>query len=188
VGGCIENLHLLAIPLREAHTGLCMAKAVHSLMTVMFGENWKEKLVGICPDRARNITGRVSDAVTHLAAGTLPGCFRVWCAALQLDLVIQNVMSALCDESFYTKLTALIGHLRRQHNLIASMRSTCSTVASTRWLSLGRVCRWLVNHRARLFEHFGEKNPPCEPPLSWRVVLLAVEAYMAPVDICFQSL
>jgi hypothetical protein len=45
VGGCIENLHLLAIPLREAHTGLCMAKAVHSLMTVIFGENWKEKLV-----------------------------------------------------------------------------------------------------------------------------------------------
>jgi hypothetical protein len=55
-------------------------------------------------------------------------------------------------------------------------------------MSLGRVCRWLVKHRARLFEHFGEKNPPCEPPLSWWVVLLAVEAYMAPVDICFQSL
>jgi hypothetical protein len=29
VGGRIENLHLLAIPLRESHTGLGMAKLVH---------------------------------------------------------------------------------------------------------------------------------------------------------------
>jgi hypothetical protein len=68
VGGCIENLHLLAIPLREAHTGLYMAKVVHSLTTVMLGENCKENLVGICTDGARNMTGLVNGAVTHLAA------------------------------------------------------------------------------------------------------------------------
>jgi hypothetical protein len=188
VGGCIENLHLLAIPLREAHTGLSMAKLVHALMIVLCGEIWKRKLVGICTNGARNMKGRLSGAVTHLAAGTLPGFFRVWCAAHQPDLVIQVLISALCDEMFYTKLTALIGHLRRQQNLIAAMRSTCPTVASTRWLSLGRVFRWLAKNRARLFEHFSKKRPSCEPPLSWRVILLAVEALMDPVDTCFKSL
>jgi hypothetical protein len=188
VGGRIENLHLLAIPLREAHTGINMAELVHSFMTVLCGESWKDKLVGICTDGARNMTGRVNGAVTHLAAGTLPGFFRVWCAAHQLDLVIQDAMSALCDETFYSNLTALIGYLRRQQNLIASMRSTCPKVASTRWLSLGRVCSWLSKHRARLFEYFAEKKPSCEPPLSWWAMLLAVEAFMEPVDICFKSL
>jgi hypothetical protein len=110
--------------------------------------------------------GRVSGAVTHLAAGTFPGLFRVWCASHLLDLENQDVMSALCDESFFTNLTALIGHLRRQQNLIVSMRITCPTVASTRWLSLGIVCRWLAKHRARLVEHFEEKNPSWKPPLS----------------------
>jgi hypothetical protein len=163
----------LAIPLRESHTGLGMAKLVHSFMKVLCGESWKSKLVGICTDGARNMTGRVSGAGTHLAAGTFPGFFRACCAAHQLDLVIQDVMSALCDESFYTKLTALFGHLRWQQYLIVSMRSTCPTVASKRWLSLGRVCRWLANHRARLFEHFEEKNPSCKPLLSWWVVFHA---------------
>jgi hypothetical protein len=134
------------------------------------------------------MTGRVSGAVDHLAAGTFPAFFRVWCAAHQLNLVIQDAMSALCDETFYTKLTALIGHLRRQQNLIVSMRSTFPAVASTRWLSLGRVFRWIAKHRARLFEHFELKNPACKPPLSRWVVLHAVETFVEPVDICFKSL
>jgi hypothetical protein len=46
VGGRIENLHLLAIPLRESHTGLGMAKLVHSFMKVLCGESWKSKLLG----------------------------------------------------------------------------------------------------------------------------------------------
>jgi hypothetical protein len=123
-GGRIENLHLLAIPLRESHTCLGMAKPVHSFTKVLCGESWKSKLFGICTDGAGNMTGRESGAVTHLASGAFPRFFRVWCAAHQLHLVIQDVMSALCDESIYTKLTALIGHLHRQQNLIVSMRST----------------------------------------------------------------
>jgi hypothetical protein len=86
----------------------------------------------------------------------------------------------------YTKLTALIGHLRRQQNLIVSIRSTCPAVASTRWLSLGRIFRWIAKHRARLFEHFELKNPACKPPLSWWVVLHAVETFVEPVDIYFK--
>jgi hypothetical protein len=45
-----------------------------------------------------------------------------------------------------------------------------------------------VYHRALLSEHVGEKKLPCEPPLSCWVVLLEVEAYMEPVDICFKIL
>jgi hypothetical protein len=78
VGGRIENLHRLAVLLREFHAGLGMAKLVHSFMKVLCGESWESKLVGVCTDGARNMTGRVSGAVNHLAAGTFPGLFRVW--------------------------------------------------------------------------------------------------------------
>jgi hypothetical protein len=90
---------------------------------------------------AANLTGRLSGAVTLLTADRFPGIFRIWCGAHQLDLVIQNLMSHLCRDEFYTTLTGLIGHLRRQQNLIAEMSSTCPAVASTRWVSLGKVCK-----------------------------------------------
>ena len=49
VRGRIDNLLLLAIPLREAQTGLRMAKLVHMLMTILCGASWKIKLVGYAP-------------------------------------------------------------------------------------------------------------------------------------------
>jgi hypothetical protein len=52
-------------------------------------------------------------------------------------------MSSLCSETFYTCLTSLISHLRRQQKIVAEMKSTCPTVSSTRWSSLDLVCKWL---------------------------------------------
>jgi hypothetical protein len=75
VGGRINNLHLLAIPLREAHTGLSMAKLVAILVVVLCGESCKIKLIGKSTDGDRNMTGRLSGAVIHLVAGTISGFF-----------------------------------------------------------------------------------------------------------------
>jgi hypothetical protein len=184
----IENIHLIAIPLHGPHTGEAFSNVVSDLLRVLCGSAWKRKLVGVCTDGARNMTGKISGAVTQLALGTLPGFFRVWCAAQQLDLVIQKVMSKILSENFYQTLTGLISHLRRQQSLIMEMRSTCPTVASKRWLSLGRVAKWLVKNREVVLGHLERKKPPCSLSLAWWVILVAIEAFMEPVDACFRKL
>jgi hypothetical protein len=87
---------------------------------------------------------------------------------------IRGVMSSLCDDTFYSTLTVAIGHIRRQQKLVADIKSICPTVASTRWLSLGRVTKWLSKYRDAVIRHLDEKAPACAPPPSWWVLLLAV--------------
>jgi hypothetical protein len=157
VRGEVENVHLVAIPLRASHAGLKMAQIVEKAMLEVGGECWRENLVGIATEGARNMTERHSGAVTRLVEGTLPGFYRIWCAAHQLDLVIQSVIASLCEDTFYETVTGLISHLRRQQKLVAEMKSTCPTVASTRWLSLGHVEKWLSKHREAVIRHLDEK-------------------------------
>jgi hypothetical protein len=49
VGGRVENLHFLAIPLRESHTGLGMAKLVHSFMKVLCARAGKANSLEYAP-------------------------------------------------------------------------------------------------------------------------------------------
>jgi hypothetical protein len=121
LSGDIRNIHLLSIPLRESHAGLQMAGVIDALMIYICGYEWRGKLIGIATDGARNMTGRHSGAVNRLAIGTLPGFYRIWCAANQIDLFIQEVMSCLCEDTFYGTLTSCIIHLRWQQNLVSSM-------------------------------------------------------------------
>lgn len=75
VPGEIENVHFLAITLRESHAGLQFANAAEAVMVRLCGHDRKGKLVGTWTDGARNMTGRYSDAVTRVAEGTLSGLF-----------------------------------------------------------------------------------------------------------------
>jgi hypothetical protein len=179
---------LLAVPLFERHTETAIAELLSRALSTLCPQDWKKKQIGISTDRAANLTGRLSGVVTLLTADTFPGIFRIWCGAHQLDLVIQNLMSSLCGDEFYTLLTGLIGHLRRQQNLIVEMPSTWPAVASTRWLSFGKVCKWLTSNRLGVLEHLETKSPTCKPAQYWCIVLLAVNAFMEPVDICFRKI
>lgn len=132
-------MNLFAITLRSFHTGLQMNQVVEKVMLEVGGETWKRKRIGIATDEACNMTSRHRGAVKMISEGTFTGFYQVCCAAHQLDLVVQDVVSGLCKDTFYATLTALIGHLLRQQKLVANMKSTCPTVASTRWISLGRV-------------------------------------------------
>jgi hypothetical protein len=55
VKGFIEDLHVLAMPLRNAHTGIVMANLIERVMRALCGVSWKTKLVGIATDGARNM-------------------------------------------------------------------------------------------------------------------------------------
>ena len=185
--GILFNFHLMAIPLFERHTGENMFSVLTRFLDAVVGE-WKRRCIAVSTDGARSMTGRLQGLVTRIADVCGSGLLRIWCGLHQLDLVMQRVYKAALDDRFYGKLTALIGHLRRQANLIADMRSTCPKVADTRWVSMHSVTTWLVDHRARVQRHLTEKQPDCAPDKVWWIFLHALQAFAGEAKVAFTSL
>ena len=116
------------------------------------------------------------------------GFMRVWCGLHQLDMVVQKTVTMFCDDDFYSTLTSLIGYLQHQHNLISIRKSTCPKVADTRWLSLGRVSKWLLQKYVPICDYLELKQPQCVPPCQWWIFLSVVNVVMESVDVTFLKL
>lgn len=183
----IHNLHLVALPMHERHTGLYMFELLSSFLDSIH-PNWKSKLIGIATDGASNMTGRHSGAVTRLHQVCLPNCYRVWCAAHQMDLVVQQVFLKLCDEQFVSIVMGITGHLRRQKNLILDMHSTCPRFIDSRWLSMQKLIEWLVAKRIRLQVYYDEKKPACTPPNSFWIIVYVLKAFLRRVNTCLVAI
>ena len=181
------NFHLLAIPMRERHTGEYQYDLIVRTLDVL-APDWRHQLIGVSSDGASTMTGCIQGTVTRLGQEAHGNIFRIWCGAHQLDLVVKKAFNKLCDERFLGILTGVTGHLRRQQNLIADMKSSCPTFVSTRWISMGKVLKWLKLKRIRLSEHFESKKPACTPPLEWWIVILVIQPLVERVEITFKSL
>jgi hypothetical protein len=185
--GVLNNFHLLALPLFGRHTGELMFEALVRFMDALYLP-WRETLVGISTDGDRSMTGRVQGLVTRVDAVTSTRLIRVWCGLHQLDLVMQQVFKRALDDEFYSNLTAVIGHLRRQQNLVTTMQSTCPKVADTRWMSMDKVATWLTSNSIALLEHFETKKPHCTPDKTWWLFLMAVQAFARESMLVFTSM
>jgi hypothetical protein len=183
----LHNKHLVALPMRERHTGEYMFRLMFEFLDALY-PGWKSKLIGISSDGASNMTGSISGVVTRLCGVSLRGCYRVWCCAHQLDLVVQKSFSHLCNDTFIFQVTAVTGHLRRQQNLISDMKSKCPRFIDTRWLSMEKFLNWIVKNRPRLFIHFEDKKPSCAPSDSWYIVVYALNAFLDPINRCLVSI
>lgn len=176
-GGVLHNFHLLALPLYDKHTGELLTRALIKFLDALHAP-WRDILVGVATDGARSMTGRIRGVATLLEQEVSGRkLIRVWCGLHQLDLTMQRVLKAALDETFYGNMTAAIGHLRRQQNLVSEMRTTCPTVADTRWLSMGKCCRWFTANIINLQIHFNNKQPACAPDKTWWVFLFAVSSF-----------
>jgi hypothetical protein len=122
--GEIQNLHVIAIPMSERHTGEYMFRLFERTFNVL-DPSWAKKLVGATTDGASNMTGSHRGAVIFIERACLPGFYRAWCGLHQLDLVVQRAVSTLLEEEFYSSLTSLIGCLRRQMTFVADMKARC---------------------------------------------------------------
>jgi hypothetical protein len=184
--GNLQNLHLLAIPMRERHTGEYQYNLVVSLLDVL-APNWRHQLIGIATDGASTMTGCIKGTCTRLSKKCHSRIFRIWCGAHQLDLVMKRAFNKLCNEKFLDTLTSVTGHLRCQQNLIADMKSTCPTFVTTRWLSMGKLLKWLIDKRVRLMRHFTEKKPACTPSIDWWIVVAVFYPLVQRVEATFIS-
>jgi hypothetical protein len=149
---------------------------------------WRDSLIGVATDGARNMTGRHVGLLTFLDNAIGPNFIRVWCGAHQLDLIMADVYDNLFKEDFYSNLVSLIGYLRRQQNLIADMKTTCPKVALTRWLSMIKVMSWFKKHRIAVLAYLDEKLPPCRPSTAWWVLMMAVHSFAQEASLVFMRL
>ena len=76
---------------------------------------------------------------TQIQRAANDGFFRIWCAAHQLDLVMQERFKSMFNECFVHVIQGITGHLRRQKNLIQKMKATCPHFIDTWWLSMGHL-------------------------------------------------
>lgn len=186
--GELLNFHLMALPLYERHTGDNMFEVLKRFLDAVFSNSWTKKCVAVSTDGARNMTGRVQGLVTRIQHCCLPGMLRIWCGLHQLDLVMQRVFKPSLEGQFYSTLTTLIGHLRRQANLISEMRSTCPKVSDVRWISMFSSTQWLVENRRRIQQHLDQKKPAWAPSKVWWIFLHGLNAFAAEAKAVFISL
>lgn len=126
-----KNFHLLAIPMRERHTGEYQYDLIVRTLDVL-APNWRHQLIGVSSHgAASSMTGCIHGTVTRLGQEAHGNIFRLWCGAHQLDLVVKKAFNKLCDERFLGILTGVTGHLCRQQNFITDMKSSCPTFVST---------------------------------------------------------
>ncbi|KAH6583989.1 hypothetical protein BASA61_007792 [Batrachochytrium salamandrivorans] len=185
--GILYNFHLLALPLFDRHTGELMFEAFVKFMDALYPPMARN--FGGHVHRWRSLNdGRIHGFVTQVGEVTSTKLIRVWCGLHQLDLVMQQVFKSALDDDFYSTLTAVIGHLRRQQNLVATMRSMCPKVADTRWVSMDSVSTWLTTNIIALLEHFDTKKPHCTPDKTWWLFLLSVKAFAQESMLVFTSM
>jgi hypothetical protein len=166
-----------------------MFLTLKKVMDALF-KGWSRRIIAVSTDGARSMTGGSRGLVTRIQRICSPGLIRVWCGLHQLDLVMQRIFCAACDETFYAALTNVIGHLRRQQTLIAVMRGTCPLVARTRWMSMDNESTWLTesSHRARIIRHLDTRSPSWKPSICWWITLHAVNALARESVLVFVSL
>lgn len=186
--GELHNLHLMAIPMRERHTGEYQFQLVVSLLNVL-APNWRYQLIGVTTDGASNNTGRISGTVTRLNQEVHSHVFRIWCGAHQLDLVVKKALRTLCNSDFLGVLKGVTKHLRQQQILIQDMdNEAAKSFVETRWISMGPALKWLTEHEERLMIHFEAKKPPCSPPKDFWIIIAVINPIVKRIEQTFTAI
>src|SRR5204863_5221749 len=149
--GVLYNIHALAIPMFERHTGENMFNLVSDFLGVICSQ-WRGKLLGVGTDGASSMTGHVRGVATRIEQAIEHKFYRVWCGLHQLDLVMKHAYVDIKDKKFNKILHSLTKYLRQQHKLIADMQSTCPN-ATTRWIAMGATCKWLLEKHIQVLEY-----------------------------------
>ena len=134
------------------------------------------------------MTGCIKGMCTRLSNECHTRIFRIWCGAHQLDLVMKRAFNKLYNKKFVDTLTSVTGHLRRQQNLIAEMKTTCPILVTTWWLSMGKLLKWLIDKRVWLIQHFDQKKPACTPLFDWWTVVAVIYLQVQRVEAAFVSI
>ena len=190
INGKLHNLHLVAIPMFEQHTGENMFNLVARVLDVVC-RGWRNQMIGVGSDGANAMIGHLQGVVTRIAKESANTKFyRVWCGLHQLDLVLKHAYTELWDDNEVVGIMKkFIAHLRQQSGLISQMQATCPQL-TTRWLAMGNVCKWLLAKRIVLFEYINAAENPVDsaPPDWWWIVIAGISALTDLINPVFVKL
>lgn len=97
-------------------------------------------------------------------------------------------MQTILKDSFREPLLQIISFLRRRTLQRARMKSTCLSVCTTRWTSLGPAGNWLCTNRDEVQKHMEDKATVAAPKDVWWVTSVDVKSFMRMIDDCFPSI
>ncbi|KAH6565173.1 hypothetical protein BASA62_007457 [Batrachochytrium salamandrivorans] len=111
---CASNLQMLSDLLTDCWAfSLALDGAIHQSTSYfdirvldVIRTVWRDSLIGVATDGARNMTGRHVGLLTFLDNATGPNFIRVWCGAHQLDLIMADVYQNLLQDDFYSVLVS----------------------------------------------------------------------------------
>jgi hypothetical protein len=92
----IHNIHAVAIPMFDRHTGENKYNLVAKFFDVIC-PTWRSKLLGVGSDGASVMTGHLSGVVTRLEKEAEHKIYRTWCGLHQLDLVMHEGYDSLMN-------------------------------------------------------------------------------------------
>ena len=82
--------------------------------------------------------------------------------------------------------------MRRQKLLIDQMQAVCPNLSSTRWSSMSRVSKFLVERRSEIMEYLDQTDVSQKirktPSLSWWIVLAVISELSGQVSECVERL
>ena len=87
LGHELFNVHLIACPMYESHTGDNMFDLTIKILDVLC-PNWKDEVIGVTTNGVSNMTGYHVGMVSQIQQVAKPGFYYIWCAAHQLDLIV----------------------------------------------------------------------------------------------------
>ena len=186
--GKLHNIHALAIPMFEHHTGENMFLLVSRFLDVVC-PHWRMQLLGIGSDGASSMVGHLQGVVTRLVNASPHSVYRVWCGLHQLDLVLKHSYAMLWDNDVVTIMKKFINHLRQQPALITEMKCQCPQL-STCWLVMGTVSTWFLVKRIQIFEYINAAETAVEeaPPVWWWIIIAGISALTDIINPVFVKL
>ena len=176
----IQNFHVCAIPIFSAKSSSALFQLCVRLLDVM-RPNWRDVILSFSSDGEPTMTGIVSGVSTlfkqEVNERIRDSFFKIWCGLHQLDLLVQRVYRSIeyraINGNFVETLTKLISYLRRQQNFCKA-HGVCPKLVTTRWASMERVLRWLVDRKLIIIDHLNQKKPDCSPAMQWWVLVVCV--------------
>ena len=103
--------------------------------------------------------------------------------------MLKDAYKELWDNEVVEIMKKFITYLRQQYGLIAEMQATCPKL-TTRWLVMGKVCKWLLTKRIALFEYINSAPTivSTAPPDWWWVVIAGINALTDVINPVFVKL
>jgi hypothetical protein len=156
--GVLMSLHLVPAPFCQRHTVVNYVTIINTVTNVLC-PTWDDKLISIASNGEHTMTSRTGGVVTLLGRQCTNHVLRVSCVPHQPDLVVKAATVGVDDGEFYKVAHVFSVHLRAQHILIVAMDGAKCPKDTTRWVAFGNMLKWIIQHRRRLRNTSGTRDP-----------------------------